>query len=258
MKINLKIFFSVLLSFLILAGCKESNTNEPQEQNYPDYYPDGIGSTFKYSVTETDSLGNIIQEGTRNIIYSGTTLYNGINYTTQDDSLDFGSQSSVSTYLVRKSETGVFYAVDTSQISLLIPDSLKQYVILRTEMRLLFYPLTTGSTWSLYRITAEVQPGIEVKILDIIASFDGTEQLAINLTSGTIVVNARKVKYTIQIFTEIGGTPETYTAFMWYYENIGLVKFEGNQFIVDPGGGGITFEPSPNILTQELIQYDIK
>ena len=71
-------------------------------------------------------------------------------------------------------------------------------------MQLLFYPLTTGSTWSLYRITAEVQPGIEVKILDIIASFDGTEQLAINLTSGTIVANARKVKYTVEIFTEIG------------------------------------------------------
>ena len=125
-------------------------------------------------------------------------------------------------------------------------------------MQLLFYPLTNGSSWSLYRITAEVQPGIEIKILDIVASFDGTEQLAINLTSGTIVVNARKVKYTIEIFTEIGGTPETYTAFMWYYENIGLVKFEGNQFIVDPAGGGIIFEPSPNIITQELIEYDIK
>ena len=75
MKINLKIFFIVLISLLILAGCKESNTNEPQEQNYPDYYPDGIGSTFKYSVTETDSLGNLIQEGTRNILFSGTTLY---------------------------------------------------------------------------------------------------------------------------------------------------------------------------------------
>ena len=58
MKIYLEIFFIVLISLLILVGCKESNTNEPQEQNYPDYYPDGIGSTFKYSVTETDSIGN--------------------------------------------------------------------------------------------------------------------------------------------------------------------------------------------------------
>ncbi len=52
-------------------------------------------------------------------------IYNGIDYTTQDDSLDFGSQSSVATYLFRKTETAVFYAVDTSQISQLIPDTLK-------------------------------------------------------------------------------------------------------------------------------------
>ena len=253
-----KILLATLISIILLSGCKEETPSEPEEQTYPDYYPTSIGSTFKYSVTEKDSAGTVIQNGTRDILFSGTTLYNGINYTTQDDSIDFGSQSSVSTYLVRKSETGVFYAVDTSQISLLIPDSLKQYVTLRSEMQLLFYPLTTGSYWRLYRITAEVQPGIEVKILDIIASFDGIEQIAIDLTSGTTVLNARKVKYTVQIFTDIGGTPETYTAFMWYYENIGLIKFEGNQFIIGTGGGEISFETTSNILSQELTEYNIQ
>ena len=258
MRIHFNILFLFLQAVIVFTGCNDNTTTEPPEQNYPNYYPTGIGSTYKYSVTETDSLGNIVQEGTRNILFSGTAMYNGINYTTQEDSLDFGSQSSVSTYLVRKSETGVFYAVDTSQISLLIPDSLKQYVTLRTEMQLLFYPLTTGSSWSLYRVTAEVQPGIEVKILDIVASFVGTEQIALNIDSVTIVFPSRKVKYTLELFTEIGSAPETYTAYMWYVANIGLIKFEGNQFVVDVGGGGISFEPSPNILTQELIEYDIK
>lgn len=243
---------------MILTGCEEETPNEPPAPDYPDYYPGGIGSTFKYSITEKDSAGNLIQSGTRNILYSGTFLLNGINYTTQDDSLDFGSQSSVNTYLFRKTETAVFYAVDTSQISLLIPDTLKQYVTLRDEMQLLFYPLTTGSSWSLYRITAEVQPGIEVKILDIVASFVGIEQLAVNLVSQTIVVPSRKVKYTLELFTEIGSPPQRYSAFMWYAANIGLVKYEGNQFVVNIGGGGITFEPSPNILTQELINYNIQ
>jgi len=252
-----KIFLIVLLSFLILAGCKEGSTNEPQEQSYPDYYPTSIGSTMKYSVTEKDSAGNLIQSGTRDILFSGTSTYNGINYTTQDDSLDFGTQSSVSKYLVRKSETGVFYAVDTSQISLLIPDSLKQYITLRNEMQLLFYPLRTGSSWSLYRITAEIQPNLEIKILDIIARFEGIDQIDLNIDSVRIVYPSRKVSYTVEVYSEIGSVPETYTALMWYVENIGLVKFEGNQFVIDTGGGGITFEPSPNILTQELISYDI-
>jgi hypothetical protein len=164
----------------------------------------------------------------------------------------------VNTFLFRKTETAIFYAIDTSQISLLIPDTLRQFVTLRDEMQLLFYPLTSGSTWSLYRITAQVQPGIEVKILDIIASFVSTEQIQFNLTSGTINVYAQKVKYTVEFYSEIGVAPETYTAYMWYAENIGLVKFEGNQFLIDLGGGGIGFEPSPNILTQKLIEYEIK
>jgi hypothetical protein len=247
-----------LLTLLIFISCEEETPSEPPATDYPDYYPSSIGSTFKYSITEKDSAGNLIQSGTRNIFYSGTFLLNGINYTTQDDSLDFGSQSSVATYLFRKTETAVFYAVDTSQIALLIPDTLKQYVTLRDEMQLLFYPLTTGSSWSLYRITAEVQPGIEVKILDIVANFVGTEQLTLNLTSGTKPVTAQKVKYTLLLYSDIGSPPQTYTAFMWFVADVGLVRFEGNQFLINIGGGGITFEPSPNILTQELIENNIE
>ena len=248
----------MLLSLMILSGCEEETPNEPPSQDYPDYYPGGIGSTFKYSVVEKDSAGNLVQSGSRNILYSGTYNLNGIDYTTQEDSLDFGTQSSVNTYLFRKTETAVFYAVDTSQISVLIPDTLKQFVTLRDEMQLLFYPLTSGSSWSLYRITAQVQPGIEVKILDIIASFESSESINLNLTTGMVTVTSQKVKYTIELYTEIGSEPQIYTAYMWYVENIGLVKFEGNQFVVNLGGGGITFETSSNILTQELIEYEIK
>lgn len=252
-----KLFF-ISITLIIYISCNSEYSTNPPEQDFPDYYPTGIGSTLKYSVNEKDSSGNIIQSGTRNILFSGNYIYNGINYTTQDDSLDFGTQSSVSTYLVRKSETGVFYAIDTNQVALLIPDSLKQFVTLRNEMQLLFYPLTAGSSWSLYRITAEVQPGIQIKILDIIASFEGTEQLTINIDSVTVVFPSRKVSYNVEIFSEIGSAPETYSATMWYAQNTGLLKFEGNQFIIDLGGGGIGFEPSTNILTQELIEYDIK
>ena len=258
MRIFVKIIFLALLSLVILIGCEEDTPNEPPAQNYPDFYPGGIGSTFKYSLNEKDSAGNLVQSGTRNILYSGTFLLNGINYTTQEDSLDFGSQSNVATYLFRKTETAVFYAVDTSQIAQLIPDSLKQYVSLRDEMQLLFYPLTSGSSWSLYRVTAEVQPGIEIKILDIVAKFEIVEQIALTIDSVRIVFPARKVSYTMELFTEVGSPPEKYTAYMWYVQNVGLVKYEGNQFVVNIGGGGITFEPSPNILTQELIEYNIE
>jgi len=257
MEIRSIILALCLLSIFFLLGCAETTT-EPESTTYPDYYPTSNGSTLKYSVIEKDTLGNIIQSGTRNILFSGSTNYNGINYITQDDSLDFGSQSSDGIYLVRKTDTGVFYAVDTSQISLLIPDSLKQYVTLRNEMQLLFYPLTSGSSWSLYRISAVVQPNVEIKILDIVARFEGVEQIDLNIDSVRTVFPSRKVSYTVEIFSEIGSVPETFTVYMWYVQNIGLVKFEGNQFVIATVGGGISIEPSPIILTQELIEYDIK
>ena len=258
MSTHIKIFLFTLLSLLILTGCEDNTPTDPPEQVFTDYYPNGIGSTFKYSVTEKDSAGNLVQSGTRNILYSGNFNLNGINYTTQDDSLDFGSQSNVAAYLFRKTETAVFYAVDTSLISPLIPDTLKQFVSLRDEMQLLFYPLTRGSSWSLYRITAQIQHGIEVKILDIIASFDGTEQIDLNLTSGIISVSAQKVKYTLELYSEIGSPPQTYTASMWFVKDVGLVKYEGNQFIVSIGGGGISFEPTSNILIQKIVEFNIQ
>lgn len=252
---RLKIILISLLSVFILIGCEEDTPNFPPEAEYPDYYPGGIGSTYKYSVTEKDSAGNIVQSGSRNIFYSGVFDFRGREYTTQEDSLDFGSQSNVSTYLFRKTDTGVFYAVDTSQIAQLIPDTLKQYVSLRDEMQLLFYPLTTGSNWSMYRVTAEVQAGVGIKILDIIASFNETEQIELNLITGTINVTAQKVKYVVELYTEIGAEPERYTAFIWYVENMGLVKFEGNQFIIDVSGGGISIDITENVLLQELSEY---
>lgn len=255
MNTHIKIFLLTLLSLLILTGCEDNTPTDPPAQVFPDYYPNGIGSTFKYSVVEKDSAGIIIQSGTRDIFYSGTFILNGINYITQEDSLDFGSQSNVATYLFRKTETAVFYAVDTSLISQLIPDTLKQYVSLRDEMQLLFYPLTVGSSWSMYRVTAEVQAGVGIKILDIIASFNAEEQIDLNLISGTVNVPAQKVEYVVELYTEIGAEPERYTAFMWYVENMGLVKFEGNQFIIDISGGGISIDITENILLQELSEY---
>lgn len=240
-----------------MSGCEEDTPNEPPAQDFPEYYPDGIGSYYKYRITEKDSLGNIIQQGSRIIYYTGMTNHNEREYTTQADTLMFDTVSSYNTYLFRKSNTGVFYAVDTSQISQLIPDTLKQYVTLRDEMQLLFYPLTSGSTWSLYRITAEVQPGIEIKILDITASFENSERLILIWPTGSLSVYTQKVKYTLEYYTDVNSEPESYTAYMWFVENIGLVKFEGNIVVLSLTGGGINIAISPNILTQEVIEYNI-
>lgn len=255
MKIHFKVLILFFLSFLFFIGCKESNTNQPQDQNFPDYYPDGIGSYFKYRITEKDTLGNIIQQGSRVLYYTGTSTHNGREYITQADTLLFDTLSSYSTYLFRKSDTGVFYAVDTSLISQLIPDSLKQYVSLRDEMQLLFYPLTNGSSWSMYRVTADIQPDISIKLLDVVASFEKSERVILIWPTGSLSVYTQKVKYELELYSDIGSPPTIYTAYMWYAENIGLVKFEGNQFVLDFSGGAIGIDITDNILSQEITEY---
>ena len=250
--------FIILFAVIFFQSCDSDNPTNTQNQIFPDYYPDGLGSYYRHSITEKDTLGNIVQQGNRNVSYTGTATHNGREYTSQSDSLMFDSLSSYNTFLFRKSDTGVFYAVDTSQISQLIPDTLREYVSLRDEMQLLFYPLTAGSTWSMYRITAEVQPGIEVKILDIIAAYDGSEQIDLNLSTGIVSVNSQRVKYILEYYSDVNSDPETYTSYMWYVENIGLVKFEGNQVVLSLTGGGINIDISPNILTQELVEYNIQ
>ena len=44
-----KIFFIAIMGLVI--SCSSDNSTNPTEQNFPDYYPGGIGSIFKYSVT---------------------------------------------------------------------------------------------------------------------------------------------------------------------------------------------------------------
>ena len=98
MRIQFNILFLFLQAVIVFTGCNDNTTTEPPEQNYPELLSRReLVQLMKYSVTEKDSLGNLVQEGTRNILFSGTAMYNGINYTTQDDSLDFGSQSDFST-----------------------------------------------------------------------------------------------------------------------------------------------------------------
>jgi hypothetical protein len=258
MKNYMKMLLFGITTLVFFFSCDSDSPTNPPNQNFPEYYPGSSGSYYKYSVTEKDTLGNIIQQGSRSIGFTGTATHNGREYTNQPDTLNFDTLSTNNTFLFRKSDTGVFYAIDTSQISQIIPDTLKQYVTLRDEMQLLFYPLTTGSTWSLYRITAEVQPGIEIKIVDIIAEYDGAEQIDLNLTTGTVSVNSQRVKYTLEYYSDANSDPETYTAYMWFAENIGLVKFEGNQVVLSLTGGGINIDISPNIVTQELIEYSIQ
>lgn len=229
----------------------------PQEE--PEYFPNGDGTNYLYNVEEIDSIG-VVQSGIRYILYDGTTNIDSIQYQNQIDSIDFDSNSSSGISYFWKTETGVFYYVDTTNFSMLIPDSLRDRTTIPTESRFLLLPLAEGNSWPVYRINIDdPQTGFGFAPLDINAFYSSRENITVNLTSGARNVSAIKVKFDMEVRQEIGQQPQRYSAFAWFVDKIGLVKSEGNNLLLDALlAGEVNFVDSTRTIIQELREYEIR
>ncbi len=250
------VFMPVLLiSALMFYSCSKSN---PESSNPPantgGYFPNGDQSYYKYSVDRTDSTGTM-QTGTRSTTYDGNGTINGTTYQKQVDSLFILSQTNVGVSYFRKTDTGVFYFLDTTGLAGVIPDSLKQYITLDAEMRLLLLPFQSGSTWPVFKMTLSNI----VTLVDVNATYLGTDSVTLNLNSGTVTEEASKIKYDISLTLGLGVPTVTYSTYAWLVNNIGFVKWQGNGAIVDAfTGGGINFADTSSTVTMSLTQYNLK
>jgi hypothetical protein len=137
----------ILIFGLLISACNKDNGINPPLQNDTGYFPNGDGTRYKYSVTKTDSAGTQ-NTGTRNIEYSGTAVKNGNTYQVQIDSLNFSAVSELSLSYFRKTNDILYYFLDTTGISSIIPDSQKDYISLDKEMKVLSFPVTVNKSWS--------------------------------------------------------------------------------------------------------------
>jgi hypothetical protein len=242
-----------LLMVVVIAGCKDDdNVVNPPVFEGQGYFPAGNGTYYKYNTMESSPAGET--NGTRSTTYSGTQG----SYQIQIDTSVTESGIFVSTSLFRKTNDGVFYFVDTAGLSLNIPDSLHQYLTIDQELRAIKFEFTNGSNWPVFLMQLNYGP-ITFAPVDVTAYYSGREPVTLNLTTGERTETAVKLRYVLTLKRDISGAASTFEAFCWLVEDIGIVKWEGNATVLNGiSGGGIDFDDTTKVVTQNLIQFDVK
>ena len=250
----------ISLAFLINA-CKSNSTSTPATGPGSSYFPNGNGTSYKYSFIETDSANNQTS-GIRSTTYSGTKTFNWVVYQNEIDTVSFGDFSSVSNSLFVKSGDSVNFAIDTSGLSSSFPDSLLQYIKMSTSIKAFQFPLQENKSWQVFSITISVS-GVVISIVNVTGTYIGMDQVPLNLTTGATTMSAAKIQYVLTLsFPNISNplappTTQNYSAVAWLADNVGMIKMQGDGVILDAfTGGGTNFAGST--VTQSLISYTIK
>ncbi len=248
------LIFVIVISFQF---CSTDNSTNPSEQDNKEYYPGKAGTNYKYNVEQIDSSGTT-KTGNLYIDYGNEVNLNNTKYRIQRDSLSLDTLISSNISYFRRTNTGVFYFVDTNQVLNFVPDSLKDLISLQEEMRLIANPLATGSFWPVFKVIIQLQ-AISFSPINVSGYFVAQENLTLNLENGVSEVTAEKVKYDMDIITDLNQPIRRFSAFAWYAENIGLVKMEGNGVLIGILlTGEINFDDSTSTVNQNLLKFEIK
>lgn len=262
MKIKLIILFLFLSIFCLLQACKDEAANEPAPTPADNYFPLTEGTNFEYSVEGIDSIGNVLT-GNRTTYFIGSANLGGTDYTNQFDSITLNSLLISSQAFVRKTDHGVYYFLDTTGLYSSIPDSFRSGISLDPEFILYSFPLETGKNWTVFKMTLTFLPLISnFTPLEVTAFYEGVEGgIIIPLSSGNESADAERIKYVLTLRESIDPaiTPKILIAYSWIVKDIGVVKWEGNETVVNAlSSAYIDFDDTVNTVTQNLVKYEIK
>ena len=263
MKKTVLVITGLFLSALLFNACKSNSTSPQTNTTSGNYFPNSDGTYYKYSVVRTDSTG-AQESGTRSTTYSGTTLYGSTTYQNEIDTISFGNLTTTSTTLFVKNSNGVYFAIDTTGLSATIPDSLKQYIQLDAQITAFQFPFQDGGSWPVFSLSLKLG-NLTFNLVKVMAYYKGTEQLPLNLSSGTVTKTAAKIQYILTLSIPNLSNPfappttSNFTAYAWLVDNVGVAQMQGNGTILDAfSGGGINFSDTTSTVTQSLINYNIK
>lgn len=265
----MKLKYLVLLAFsfgLLFYSCKKSSTEPTAPQGAvtaQNYYPGGVGSRFVYNV-DTTGLGAAL--GTRTSVFTGTKTINGTEYISQVSTIKTGKDSVVNTMYFRRSDTGVYFYIDTTGLSKFFPDSLKSQLTLQIDNELQAFNLNLDKNfpWPAFKMNVKYGSLITFNIIDLTAYYEGSENLTLNLASGQQTKQAEKIKYVFKLTIPDLKNPtnpsqRTFNADAWFVKDVGVVKFQGNGTILGAlSGKGISFADTTKTVSQNLTSYDIK
>ena len=251
--------FLVIAVYLFSSCDSDSSTNGSTGETVADatYYPAGDGTSYKYNVDKVDSNNNQTV-GNRSSRYSGTTVFGGVIYQVQIDSLTLSGLTVLDSAFFWKTETGVFFFLDTTGLSESLPSDISiTDITFDHDMRAFIFPINEQSNWTVFKMNITVQ-GFTFTPVEVAANFTSKESLTLNLTSGDMNVEAVKIRFTLTIRLSPFSAGINYQAFAWIAKDIGIVKWEGNGTIINAfTGGGIVFADTSSTVIQTLVEYDV-
>lgn len=247
-----------VVCIFIIISCKSATTENEPPADTRNFFPVTNGTMYKFSVTQTDTLGNP-SNGSRVSFINGVVTLDNKEYKVQLDSVFFPSSTVISNSYFRKTSAGVYFNLDTTGISNSIPDSLLSYLTISNEITAFSFPLSAGNSWVGFNMNINYLNIINFNPVVMRTTVIGTEDVTIQLPSGSTTLSAQKLKMDINVYSSpFQTTPQILSAFVWLVENIGIVKWDGNLAIVNAfTGGGIDFDDSTRVTTQSLTEYYI-
>ena len=229
-----KILFLVILSVIsfFIISCK-SNTSEPSQTSQPpfpspsdDFFPNKNETSYKFMIHVSDSSG-ILFSGSRTINYNGEIILDSTTYQIEKDSFELDRSNFISESFFRKSGSGVFYFADTSGLELVIPDSLKQYLKVDKELRLLFIPLSINQNWAVYKINFNYS-GFAFDVINFYAGVFSIDTLSLDFNNIVQTKESLKIKFDLVVQLSPTSPSIRYEAFGWVVKDIGFAKWDGD------------------------------
>lgn len=263
--------YLILLFFafgFMFYSCKKSDTgptNPQTEVTAVNYYPGGTGSRFVYNV-DTSGATPGAALGTRTSVYTGTKSINGTEYLSQVSTVKIGKDSVVNTMYFRRTNTGVFFYIDTTGLARFFPDSIRSQLTLQidNELQAFFLNLDKNTPWPAFKMNVKYGQLITFNIINVTANYLGSENVTLNLNSGQQTKQAERIRYDFKLTipdlrNPINPYQRTFSADAWFVRDVGIVRFQGNGTILGAlSGNGIDFADTTKTVSQNLTSFDIK
>jgi hypothetical protein len=250
------ILITLIVSLYYVACSKSSNpvSDNSNQNSAVKYFPGEVGSNFNY-VIQVDSSGGLLQ-GERIVSFTGSTTKDNTTYYIQSNKTTLSGMETNTLSYFRRTIGGVYYFVDTTGLYKFIgsftanPDK---------ELGILTNNLTTNATWTVYKMNVSI-----FSVINLTATYEGSEDLVLNLHSGQVTKTADKIKYSLTL--NIPALTDTskpvlskFDASFWFVKDIGLVKNQGNLTVVNAiCGYDIDFGDTTKTIVQDLSSYEIK
>jgi hypothetical protein len=270
-----KIIWSLII-VLVMISCNENGngpTNPAAQELASGYYPGGLGSTFNFRYDTLNNASNVFESvGTRfseftdyavsgtseNIVQENTQTINGINTN--------------STLKLRRTNAGVYFLIDSLDLLPLLetlPDSLKDRIEFQVDNEIiaLSTPLQPTKNWSAFKAVVTLKDfGISLTLVELKVYYEGEEELFIEAVSENRM--SKKIRYEFRLsipditttdLTALLNPPTTtFSTECWFVEDVGLVKLEGNSFLINSlNSGSLTMSDTSGTAREVLTSYNL-